>query len=110
MLDTFSLQERLDELQEEAENGRWRLTPDDSAELKELEALKDSLPEWECNETLIPEGEFVEYAQQLASDLGCMENADSWPSTHIDWDAAANDLKNDYYEIEYQGETYLVRS
>lgn len=74
--------------------------------VKAIEELLDEVP---AHETLIREDCFKEYAQELAHDLGAMEYA-SWPYCHIDWDAAAKALKQDYTEVTYDGDTWLVRA
>ena len=77
-------------------------------ELEELRTLRDEIPEWRHGETLINDDYFVEYAQDLAEDLG-MDRSQPWPYSCIDWDRAADALKMDYSSCEYQGETYWFR-
>lgn len=60
--------------------------------------------------TAIPVSEFQDYAEQLAQDLGRISGDEGWPLNHIDWEAAAEALKEDYMEFEFDGETYLIRS
>lgn len=59
--------------------------------------------------TLIRETYFTEYAQDLAEDCFEYTNDNSWPYSHIDWEAAAADLQQDYTSIEYAGVTYWYR-
>lgn len=59
---------------------------------------------------LINEGKFVDYCQEYASDIGAILRDAEWPTNHIDWEAAADELKSDYTEIEVDGNTFLVRS
>ena len=77
-------------------------------ELDELYTMWDEIPGWRRGEMLIAEGDFAEYAEQLADDLYGIKK--HWPFDHIDWDAAADALKVDYSSIEYQGTTYFYRS
>jgi len=81
-------------------------------ELDELNALEDEVGrEWMHGETLIDEDEFTDYAEDLAADLhGDAVTDAAWPFSHIDWEAAADELKQDYSEVEYQGTTYLFRA
>ncbi len=65
--------------------------------------------DWQYGATLIHEDYFTTYAQDLAEDIGYIQRDVSWPYTHIDWDAAADELKVDYSEIEFDGHTYFVR-
>lgn len=70
----------------------------------ELASMADNDP------TLIDKDYFVTYAEELADDIGAVDRDASWPLTHIDWDAAADDLKQDYSEAEFDGHTYYTRS
>jgi hypothetical protein len=77
--------------------------------LAELESLAEEITEWDDGATLIPEDEFEDYARELAEDIGAIDRDAGWPLMHIDWEAAADALKQDYAEVTYQGTTYLVR-
>jgi len=86
-------------------------------EIEELEALKDLQSEasystdWKYGETLIHENYFETYARELASDIGAYDDRNvKWPFTCIDWEAAAEELKQDYSEVDFDGETYYIRS
>jgi len=57
----------------------------------------------------IDEDYFVQYAMEFAEDIGVVFDGASWPCTHIDWEAAADELRMNYTEVEYEGNTYLVR-
>ena len=80
-------------------------------ELEELETLENEISDFKHGETMIPENDFEDYARQFAEDIGAMEGVgDKWPCTCIDWERAARELAMDYSTVEYQGDTYLVRS
>lgn len=66
--------------------------------------------DWTFGETLIREDYFVEYAEDYAGDVGLINEEARWPNNHIDWEAAAEDLKQDYSTVTYGDATYLVRS
>ena len=84
---------------------------DEKEELDELETLENEISEFKHGETMIPENDFEDYARQFAEDIGAMEGVgDKWPCTCIDWERAARELAMDYSTVEYQGDTYLVRS
>lgn len=86
---------------------------DDAAELIALKALADEAegsPDWRHGETLIRDEYFTEYAQQLAEDLGYTKPHTGWPYDHIDWEAAADALKMDYFSVTLDGEEYWIRS
>ena len=86
---------------------------DGADELAALEALVKEgeayAPDWPHGETLIHASYFTEYAEQLADDIGAIDRDAGWPTTHIDWEAAAEDLKQDYTSIYFDGEEYFVR-
>ncbi|WP_454735415.1 hypothetical protein [Cupriavidus necator] len=88
-------------------------TEDLQEELKVLRALADQgegYGDWSHGETLIHEDYFTKYAEQLADDIGAIDRNARWPLSHIDWEAAANELKTDYTSIEFDGETFWMRS
>jgi len=72
----------------------------------ELEGYGD----WEHGETLIRDSYFTEYAEELAKDVCEMSDADCWPFTHIDWEAAADALKMDYTTGTFDGVEYWMRA
>ena len=69
----------------------------------------DSLRTFELLDGLIPEREFVDHAQQLAEDIGAVEDFSRWPVSCIDWEQAARELQTDYTSVEYEGTTYFYR-
>lgn len=79
-----------------------------------LKALDDEIGLRYLNDEgpAVNESDFAEFAEELASDLGLIQDDDlsRWPYNNIDWDDAAEDLKVDYREFEFDGTTYLVRA
>jgi hypothetical protein len=75
---------------------------------KFLDQIKDYVADWEWGETLIRDTEFTNYTQELAADISPID-LDSWPATCIDWDHAANELKYDYAEVDFDGISYYGR-
>lgn len=65
--------------------------------------------EWNDGAQLIRDSYFVEYAEQLADDIGAIDKNAGWPLAHIDWKAAAEALQSDYTSVEFDGVTYWVR-
>ena len=90
---------------------------DDAHELKALLALADEAdcsPGWSYGGTLIHEDYFTEYIEDLIND--CYElpkefNSGGWPWCHmtIDYEAAADEAKQDYIEVTFDGQTYYIR-
>jgi hypothetical protein len=85
-------------------------TEEQQDELDELESVISEIGEdnAECGVTLIPESEFVEYTADFCRDCGYIDrNFPSW--IEIDWDATADNLKQDYYEVTFNGTDYLYQ-
>lgn len=82
-------------------------------ELQSLTSLRDEAEgcsDWAYGETLIHEDYFETYAQELAGDLGLIQEGASWPHTCIDWKQAAKELEQDYTTVDFDGVNYLIRS
>ena len=51
-----------------------------------------------------------EYAEEFAADVtNSWGRTEAWPFNHIDWEKAAEDLKEDYQEVEILGHTFYLR-
>jgi hypothetical protein len=94
----------------------WAL--DNDEELEALESLLDDCKgkggdeQWEGDwypVTLIRESHFEDYAQQLAEDIGAIDDSATWPNNCIDWERAARELRMDYTEVEFKGVSFLTR-
>lgn len=87
--------------------------PSDGEELDGLlELAKEGeayAADWVHGEALIRDTYFVEYAQQLADDIGAVDSNAGWPNTFIDWDAAADALQMDYTSVDFDGVEYWIR-
>ena len=89
----------------------------DAHELNALLALADEAecsPGWLCGETLIHEDYFTDYTEEMIND--CYElpkefNSGDWPWRHmtIDYEAAADEAKQNYMEVNFDGATYYLR-
>lgn len=121
IIDSRDVIERLRELerdkpedwQPEAERDDDSEEWDEGDEYEALTALAEegeTLSEWEDGVALIRESYFEDYARQLADDLGLLPDSDSWPCNCIDWEQAAEQLKQDYTTVEFGDETYYARS
>lgn len=86
---------------------------DYGTELKALTALADEAEgyaaDWQHGEALIRDSYFQEYAQQLAEDIGAIDNNAKWPNTCINWDEAASELQQDYTSVTFDGVDYWIR-
>ena len=96
----------------EAALTEW-LISDDGEEYATLKKLIDECEGygfWRHGEALIADHYFETYAQQLADDIGAIDARANWPLTCIDWEQAADELKADYTEVDFDGHTYWMRS
>lgn len=75
--------------------------------LTELQEAAGGASDWPYGETLIRDSYFEEYAEGYAEQLDLV--SDGWPTRHIDWKAAAEELREDYTEVEFDGVTYWIR-
>ena len=86
---------------------------DEGKELAALKALADEAEgygDWAHGEALIADSYFTEYAEELTSDIGDYDPRNvQWPYTCIDWEKAADELKQDYTSVDFDGETYWIR-
>jgi Antirestriction protein (ArdA) len=98
---------------EDNDNAPHGWTDDETDELESLRALRDEASgytaDWENGETLIRDGYFATYARDLAEDCGMVKPDAVWPVNHIDWEAAADDLKMDYTSVTFDGVDYWIR-
>lgn len=98
VIDSRDVIERLEELQADRQEFIDALA-------EEAEGYAE---DWHYGTTLIRESYFVEYCQELCSDIGALPK--EIPSyVVIDWEATAENLKADYTEVEFGDVTYLVR-
>jgi len=96
-------------------------TPNDERKdlVTELDALisfaqeaADYSEDWTYGAVCVRESYFTDYARELAEDTMPYPRPkvlNEWPWRHIDWDAAADALKEDYTAVTFDGVTYYVR-
>lgn len=108
VIDSRDVMARIDELEADEERDE-----EDNAELVALTGLAqqaEGSPDWTYGETLIRDSYFEDYARQLAEDIGAIKSDESWPLSYIDWDAAADALKMDYFSVDFDGVTYWIHA
>ena len=102
--------DELEKLEQAVEDAESDFGTDEQEELEELQNLESEVSEWSYGATLIPEDDWEDYCRQLVEDIGDLpSNLPAYIENNIDWNGVAQDLKADYSEVTYQGETYLVR-
>lgn len=91
----------------------WDAT-EEGEELRALLALQDEAEgyaaDWRHGAQLIRDSYFQTYAEELAEEIGAIDRNAKWPLSHIDWEAAAEDLKQDYTAVDFDGVEYWVQS
>jgi hypothetical protein len=83
---------------------------DDYKALAALEEEASGSPDWKYGETLIRDSYFEEYAEETARDTGMISGTETWPLNCIDWEEAAELLKEDYFSVDFDGVTYWIRN
>lgn len=112
-LNLTDLADELADLRDKIADGET-LDNDDAERLESLEAVEVELGDLHdyalnVDDTLIPDGDFEDYARQLAEDVCDLPDTSEWPLYCIDWAQAARDLAQDYTSVTYEGEDYLIR-
>ena len=120
VLDSRDIIARIEELEGELPKDASEVMPGTS---EELEAIREELrvlrelaeeasgsPDWQYGETLVRDSYFKDYAQELADDCGMIPEGQGWPLRCIDWDQAADELKGDYFSVDFDGVGYWIRS
>lgn len=105
------LQEQIETLREDIAGIQSQINLLKEEDLDPILELKNDMShsEWKDGVTLIPEGEFEDYARELAEELGAVDT-DTWPGRCIDWELAAHELAADYSCVTFRDEDYLYRS
>jgi len=113
--DTFSIDDVTDRIEEieDALDVDYPTDPDNADERKEAEielaTLRLFLDDAGDCEDFIHDSYFTIYAQELAEDIGAVDDVDTWPAYCIDWDYAAKELQYDYSCVELDGAIFWCR-
>jgi len=78
-----------------------------AVEYEALLDLRDELGDY--LDTLVHESHFADYAEDYARSVHGDDAFDAWPGYFIDWERAADALKQDYTELDFRGSTYYAR-
>ena len=89
-----------------------KMSEDEQEEYAALLALaeqtENDVADWQYGETFIHEDYFEDYAEEFIVDCGYIPaDLPSW--IVIDWKETADNLKEDYTEYTFRGETYYAR-
>lgn len=71
----------------------------------------ESSPDFTYGESVIHEDYFTEYAEAFVKSCGYIDyNLPYWIENNIDWDGVADEIKQDYMKIDFEGESYFIRA
>lgn len=123
VIDSRDIIERIEELKaylednpEEACTEEGNIRARELKALKALEAEASSSPDWTYGEQLIHTEHFEDYIEQLIDDcypeVSKALSSGEWPMRHLklDIEHAAEEARQDYFDVEYNGQTYLIRA
>lgn len=104
----IEIEAKLEEIEKEEQDSENKNELDSLISL--AEEGENASSDWQYGATLIRDDYFEDYARELAEDTGRYSSDEPWPLCCIDWEKAANLLKMDYTEVDYDGVSYWVRS
>ena len=110
IIETFLNDEASESITKEDREEFFEYMSDEYNSIREINELESDMSscEWSYGLTLIPEDDFEDIIKQDLKDCGYIsKDLPSW--IEIDWEATANNIKVDYGEVEFRGETYLFR-
>jgi hypothetical protein len=84
---------------------------DEIVDITDIEKLEDEVgSEFSYGVTLIDEDDFEDYCREFVEDCGYIsKDTPQLIKNNIDWSGIADDMKKDYTEVTFKGETYLFR-
>ena len=105
------LNDLIEELEEDQDGNYDEIIDlrDELAELEKFAEEADEVPDWEFGATFIHDSEFTDYARDIVVGCGYL-SADLPGWIEIDWETTAENIKVDYSEFTFRGETYWARS
>lgn len=115
VIDSRDIIARIEELEARIEEEEAGQDLEDEKEelkaLKDLEKAANGSPDWIYGETLINEDYFIEYCEELCKDVGYIpEGLPGFIENHIDWEGVAQEIKQDYIEVDFDGVSYFIRA
>jgi predicted nuclease with TOPRIM domain len=109
------LEKVIENAQEELDQFNQSFEKDEMDTLSEIIKQGEVSPDWFYGEALINSDYFVDYTKELIDD--CYElpselTSGKWPYCHIniDYESAAAQLKDDYFSIDIEDQTFYIRA
>ena len=99
-----------DILMDEEEIQDWKYVWSEEIEhIEEIDSIENEVSEFNDGTTLIDESDMEEYVKDLLEELGYIpKDFPSW--IKIDWSYTADNVRQDYSEVTYQGTEYFYRN
>ena len=99
-----------DILMDEEEIQDWKYVWSEEIEhIEEIDSIENEVSEFNDGTTLIDESDMEEYVKDLLEELGYIpKDFPSW--IEIDWSSTADNVRQDYSEVTYQGTEYFYRN
>ena len=114
ILSLKDLADELDDLREREEDTENPLDDDEKEKLNELIAVEDTLGDLHVysrnvSDVLIDDDGFYEFIQQEMEEIyPDISHLPEVIKCNIDWEGVGSDAKNDYNEVEYEGNAYQI--
>lgn len=116
VIDSREITARIEELEDRKEEEE--LSPEEEEELEALLKLAEQCEgygDWDGGEGLIRDSYFTDYIKELIEDCYSLPkefNSGEWPWRHmkIDYEAAAEEAKQYYMEVDFDGVPYWMRA
>lgn len=75
--------------------------------MKRYIEARDQLEEFPLHEAIINADEFTAYVRECIDEIAMI---DDWLKKYLDYDAIANDIRRDFYEVDFLGSSYMWRA
>ena len=104
------------ERQQEGQRQRPEIPPEhsgqnaaDRLEHRTLAVQGRDFDDWEFGITLVHEDHIEEYAEEYLKEVFNFGDLPEWIILHIDWEAVAEELFQDWSQVEFEGSTYYIQ-
>jgi len=113
-IDSLDVIADIEELQEKlaGEPDKWTAREELQDELDILQAFADqgrAFDDWEYGLQFIHEDFFQDFCEEYVRDSGDIDSVPEFIVNAIDWEIVADSMREDYTEVEFDGQVYLTR-
>ena len=109
-IETYLNDEASENIDEEERDNFKSYWEDELVQIIEIDKVEYEVgSEFKYGCTLIEEDDFEDYVKDMLIDCGYIsKDFPTW--IEIDWEATAENVRQDYSELEYKGDTYYFRA